>query len=125
MFTIGPWSQEGRVFIYSDLLLWSLVRRAAPQSEQSGGEEKTFGTKTDSQVPQILEICLFHGGFTPEGNININTPITHSPVAVSLSRWAIGMFLGSLVSGGVSGGHLNPSVTVSLIVLEKVPSEGS
>ena len=91
-----------------------LVRRADPQSEQSGGEEKTFGTKTDSQVPQILEICLFHGGFTPEGNININTPINYSPVAVSLSRWAIGMFLGSLVSGGVSGGHLNPSVTVSL-----------
>ena len=27
------------------------------------------------------------------------------------------MFLGSLVSGGVSGGHLNPSVTVSLTLL--------
>ena len=84
MFTIGPWSQESLVFIYSDLLLWSLVRRAAPQSEQSGGEEKTFGTKTDSQVPQILEICLFHGGFTPEGNININTPTPSSRVPVQV-----------------------------------------
>ena len=47
--------------------------------------------------------------------MNINTPITPTPVTMSLSRWGIGMFLGSLVSGGVSGGHLNPSVTVSRV----------
>ena len=47
--------------------------------------------------------------------MNINTYISHSPVTMSLSRWGIGMFLGSLISGGVSGGHLNPSVTVSRV----------
>ena len=55
-------------------------------------------------------------------NINTNRPISHSLVSMSLSRWGIGMFLGSLVSGGVSGGHLNPSVTVSRVyTLNPVP----
>ena len=31
-----------------------------------------------------------------------------------LSRWGLAYFLGSCISGRVSGGHLNPLVTVSL-----------
>ena len=36
-------------------------------------------------------------------------------------RWCLGATLGTLVSGGVSGGHLNPAVTVALATLGKVP----
>jgi len=35
--------------------------------------------------------------------------------------WCLGATLGTLVSGGVSGGHLNPAVTVALATLGKVP----
>jgi len=34
--------------------------------------------------------------------------------------WCLGATLGTLVSGGVSGGHLNPAVTVALATLGKV-----
>ena len=37
-----------------------------------------------------------------------------------LLRWGIGVFLGMLVSSGVSGGHLNPAVSVALASLGKL-----
>ncbi|MCR4411922.1 MAG: aquaporin, partial [Thermoguttaceae bacterium] len=33
--------------------------------------------------------------------------------------WALGVTLGVYVAGGVSGGHLNPAVTVALAVLRR------
>ena len=36
-------------------------------------------------------------------------------------RWAIGVMLGILVSGGVSGGHINPAVTVAMASVGKFP----
>ena len=36
-------------------------------------------------------------------------------------RWGIGVMLGMLVSGGVSGGHLNPAITVAVASLGKIP----
>ena len=46
-------------------------------------------------------------------------------VSVSLSvchrRWAIGVMLGMMVSGGVSGGHLNPAITVAVASVGKFP----
>ena len=35
--------------------------------------------------------------------------------------WGIAVLLGVLVSGGVSGGHVNPAVTVSVATLGKFP----
>lgn len=35
--------------------------------------------------------------------------------------WGLGVMLGLLVSGGVSGGHLNPAVTVAVATLGKLP----
>ena len=36
-------------------------------------------------------------------------------------RWGIGVMLGILVSGGVSGGHLNPAITVAVASVGKFP----
>ena len=36
-------------------------------------------------------------------------------------RWGIGVMLGILVSGGVSGGHLNPAITVAVASIGKFP----
>ena len=46
------------------------------------------------------------------GEIGINT---------CAMRWGIGVMLGMLVSGGVSGGHLNPAITVAVASLGKIP----
>jgi len=35
--------------------------------------------------------------------------------------WGIGIILGALVSGGVSGGHLNPAITVAMALVRKLP----
>lgn len=35
--------------------------------------------------------------------------------------WGVGVSLGVLVSGGVSGGHLNPAVTVAMATVGKIP----
>jgi len=35
--------------------------------------------------------------------------------------WGLGVMMGVLVSGGVSGGHLNPAVTVAVATLGKLP----
>ena len=35
--------------------------------------------------------------------------------------WAIGVMLGMMVSGGVSGGHLNPAITVAVASVGKFP----
>ena len=36
-------------------------------------------------------------------------------------RWGLGVLLGVIVSGGVSGGHLNPAVSVALATIGKFP----
>ena len=41
-------------------------------------------------------------------------------ISLSLS-WGIGVMLGMMVSGGVSGGHLNPAITVAVASLGKIP----
>ena len=42
-------------------------------------------------------------------------------VQFSSTRWGIGVLLGVVVSGGVSGGHLNPAVSVAVASLGKFP----
>ena len=37
------------------------------------------------------------------------------------SRWGLAVLLGVLLSGGVSGGHLNPAVSVAVATLGKFP----
>jgi glycerol uptake facilitator-like aquaporin len=38
-----------------------------------------------------------------------------------IRSWGIGVLLGVVVSGGVSGGHLNPAVSVAVATLGKFP----
>ena len=38
-----------------------------------------------------------------------------------LLRWGVGVLLGVIVSGGVSGGHLNPAVSVALATTGQFP----
>jgi glycerol uptake facilitator-like aquaporin len=47
--------------------------------------------------------------------VNFPAKPTFSP------RWGIGVLLGVVVSGGVSGGHLNPAVSVAVASLGKFP----
>ena len=42
-------------------------------------------------------------------------------VQSDIFRWGLGALLGTIVSGGVSGGHLNPAVTVALASIGKFP----
>ena len=38
-----------------------------------------------------------------------------------MPRWSVALLLGVLLSGGVSGGHLNPAVSVAMASLGRFP----
>ena len=47
--------------------------------------------------------------------------VIHHMLLMIDPRWGIGVMLGMMVSGGVSGGHLNPAITVAVASVGKFP----
>ncbi|KDN34586.1 hypothetical protein RSAG8_12318, partial [Rhizoctonia solani AG-8 WAC10335] len=75
-------------------------------------------------------LVIFGTGVNCQVVLSGNPAVSASPKGDYLSisfGWAVGVALGAWVSGGISGGHINPAVTLALAIFrgfswKKVPS---
>lgn len=69
-------------------------------------------------------LVIFGCGGNCQVGLSSNTAVSATPKGDFLSLnfgWAVGIALGVLVSGGVSGGHINPAVTLALASFRDFP----
>ncbi|KIK55578.1 hypothetical protein GYMLUDRAFT_248614 [Collybiopsis luxurians FD-317 M1] len=72
----------------------------------------------------VMLLVIFGCGVNCQVNLSSNTGVSASPkgdyTSVCLG-WAAGIALGVWVSAGISGGHINPAVTLSLAIFRGFP----
>ncbi|CAC5364697.1 Uncharacterized membrane protein C977.17,Aquaporin-8,Aquaporin-9,Aquaporin-3,Aquaporin-7,Aquaporin-2,Aquaporin-4,Putative aquaporin-7-like protein 3,Aquaporin-10 [Mytilus coruscus] len=61
---------------------------------------------------------IFGFGSVAQAVLSGNTVGDHMSIHLA---WGIGVTMGVYIAGGISGGHLNPAVTVALACIKKVP----
>lgn len=69
-------------------------------------------------------LCIFGNGVNCQVVLSSNTDVAPMQKGDYLSvcfGWATGLALAVWISGGVSGGHVNPAVTLSLAVFRRFP----
>lgn len=69
-------------------------------------------------------LIIFGNGVDCQTVLSTSTKVSASPKGDYLSLnfgWAVGTALGVWVSGGISGGHINPAVTVALATFRDFP----
>ncbi|KDQ17737.1 hypothetical protein BOTBODRAFT_172164 [Botryobasidium botryosum FD-172 SS1] len=71
-----------------------------------------------------LILILFGTGVNAQATLSGSTAVSAAPQGSSLSGafgWAVGIALGAWVSGGISGGHINPAVTITMATFRGFP----
>ncbi|THH09291.1 hypothetical protein EW146_g8723 [Bondarzewia mesenterica] len=69
-------------------------------------------------------LVMFGNGAQCQSVLSSNTGVSATPKGDYLASsfgWACGIAMGGWISGGVSGGHINPAVTLSLAVFRGFP----
>jgi aquaglyceroporin related protein len=72
----------------------------------------------------VMLLVMFGEGAGCQVLLSSNTAVTETHKGDYLSAnlgWAIGIALGVWVCGGISGGHINPAVTLALATFRKFP----
>ncbi|KAI0771203.1 aquaporin [Trametes elegans] len=72
----------------------------------------------------VMILIIFGNGVDCQVVLSADTRVASSPKGDYLSLnfgWAVGTALGVWVSGGISGGHINPAVTIALAVFRDFP----
>jgi aquaglyceroporin related protein len=72
----------------------------------------------------VMLLVIFGAGAACQVVLSSSTAVTATPKGDYLSSnlgWAIGIALGVWVSGGISGGHINPAVTIAFATFRKFP----
>ncbi|THU87375.1 aquaporin [Dendrothele bispora CBS 962.96] len=69
-------------------------------------------------------LVIFGAGVGCQANLSTNTGVASSPngdPATFAFGWAVGLSLAVWISAGISGGHVNPAVTLSLAIFRGFP----
>ncbi|KIP08611.1 hypothetical protein PHLGIDRAFT_34899 [Phlebiopsis gigantea 11061_1 CR5-6] len=72
----------------------------------------------------VMILVIFGAGVNCQVTLSNNLSVSASPKGDYLSvcfGWAAGIALGAWVSGGISGGHINPAVTLAFATLRDFP----
>ncbi|KAH8104487.1 aquaporin [Cristinia sonorae] len=72
----------------------------------------------------VMILIIFGAGVDCQVVLSSSTAVSSSPKGDYLSlnfAWAVGTAMGVWVSGGISGGHINPAVTIAFAVLRDFP----
>ncbi|KAF9260666.1 putative aquaporin 4 [Marasmius fiardii PR-910] len=72
----------------------------------------------------VMLLVIFGSGVNCQVGLSSNTNVSASPKGDYLSvsfGWAVGLALAVWVSAGISGGHVNPAVTLSLAIFRGFP----
>ncbi|KAF5339654.1 hypothetical protein D9758_015590 [Tetrapyrgos nigripes] len=72
----------------------------------------------------VMILVIFGAGVGCQVNLSTNTGVASSPkgdYTTFAFGWAVGLALGVWVSAGISGGHINPAVTLSLAIFRGFP----
>ncbi|XP_071167051.1 aquaporin-9-like isoform X1 [Mytilus edulis] len=74
--------------------------------------------ETFAEFLGTFTLIIFGDGSVAQAVLSRNTVGNHMSIHWS---WGIGVTMGVYIAGGISGGHLNPAVTVALACIKKVP----
>ncbi|KAI0712513.1 aquaporin [Earliella scabrosa] len=72
----------------------------------------------------VMILIIFGAGVDCQTVLSTNTAVAASPMGNYLSLnfgWAVGTALGVWVSSGISGGHINPAVTIAFAAFRDFP----
>uniref|UniRef100_A0A0W0EVC4 Putative aquaporin 4 n=1 Tax=Moniliophthora roreri TaxID=221103 RepID=A0A0W0EVC4_MONRR len=72
----------------------------------------------------VMLLVIFGSGVNCQVGLSSNPGVAASPKGDYLSvsfGWAVGLSIGVWVSAGISGGHVNPAVTLSLAIFRGFP----
>ncbi|KAG7095778.1 hypothetical protein E1B28_006482 [Marasmius oreades] len=77
-----------------------------------------------AEFTAVMLLVIFGSGVNCQVGLSSNTNVSASPKGDYLSvsfGWAVGLALGVWVSAGISGGHVNPAVTLSMAIFRGFP----
>ncbi|KAF8803370.1 aquaporin [Phlegmacium glaucopus] len=72
----------------------------------------------------VALLVIFGTGVNCQASLSTNSGVASSPKGDFLSvsfGWAVGISLGVWISGGISGGHINPAITLGMAVWRGFP----
>ncbi|THG97637.1 hypothetical protein EW026_g4396 [Hermanssonia centrifuga] len=114
---------------------WAKLRSSFREPVLPAGEHITKYPNRWSRIREILRepaaeffgvmiLIIFGTGVVAQVVTSANTGVAPGPKGEYLSinlGWAAGTALGVWVSGGISGGHINPAVTLAMAVFRDFP----
>ncbi|EKM51661.1 uncharacterized protein PHACADRAFT_261926 [Phanerochaete carnosa HHB-10118-sp] len=104
-------------------------RLVAPEMEYSVPKSRWLTIRELVSEPAgeflgTMILVIFGAGVNCQASLSTSTLVSATPkgdfVSVCLG-WAAGVALGAWVSGGISGGHINPAVTLAFATLRDFP----
>ncbi|KAF8236126.1 aquaporin [Tricholoma matsutake] len=95
-----------------------------PRAEEGWWKYRQLLREAAAEFAGVMILIIFGTGVVCQTVLGSNPAVSPTPKGAFLSLnfgWAAGVALGVWVSGGISGGHINPAVTLALATFRRFP----